>query len=441
MAGNNSQPFVWSEEMQDMDNNGDVDVTHTGTSPVTKKQRTTNGTVVTIPTSNVYTPLSKIADVVNIVKDAPIRPGKQSNTSTSTNASKSNKNTPAKIRTPPITVVGKKREEIIQLCCEAGVEEKLFTLKMTSIGVNILTTNPETFTKLRELFKTKGQCFTHDMSSEKWQKVVLKGLFKMDIAELKKELEANDIKPEEIKMISPKKTKFDDQAHYLLFFKKGSTTINDLRKCRSLCYLKVEWEYYTPKKFGPTQCHNCQMFAHGSRHCTLPPKCLYCAGGHETRSCLCMVNGAPIEGFEFKCANCEGKHKANDESCPKLRKFLEIQESFNKKNGKNNKNRINPIFNSPVQFPPLPVSQPRQPQTHTPTYSQPLPPRSPTGGLGQARSQMRSNQSNRRTQLFSGPELITIAQEVISALGSCETAEDQYMTIVNLAVKFIYNGP
>lgn len=131
------------------------------------------------------------------------------------NSQKSNV-TPAKVRTPPITVIGKKREEIIDQCRIAGVENKLFTLKMSSIGVNILTTNVETFTKLCELFKTNDQCFTHEMSSEKCQKIVLKGLFKMDVAELKKELADNDINPEDIKMISPKKTKFDDQAHYQL---------------------------------------------------------------------------------------------------------------------------------------------------------------------------------------------------------------------------------
>lgn len=56
--------MVWSEKMDH--DNGDVnDVTHTGTIP--KKQRTD---IANIPTQNLFTPVSKLADVVEVIKDS-----------------------------------------------------------------------------------------------------------------------------------------------------------------------------------------------------------------------------------------------------------------------------------------------------------------------------------------------------------------------------------
>lgn len=389
----------------------------------------------TIPTEN------KFALLANTTPET-------SNKSETTTVPK--KPTSTKVRTPPITVVGKKRDEVIEMCCKAGVKENTFFLKLTSIGINILCNDVDSFTKLREQCKQTTECFSYDLASEKWLKIVLKGLFKMDIKDLKEELNGQGIIPEDIKLILPKKNKYDDQAHYLLFFKKGTVTINDLRKHRSLGYLRVDWEYYTPKKFGPTQCHKCQMFGHGSRHCTLAAKCLFCAGGHETRFCTSVVNGVPIEGFIFKCANCNGGHKANDESCPRLRRFLDIQETINQKNGNRNKQRVNPVTNTtPAEFPPLPTRPPLNSFRH----SQPMTSRAPMSSLFRTQAPAtfavgtdaskgtHNNADFRRTTMFSGPELISIAQDVISTLDSCNTPDEQYLAIVNLAVKFLYGSP
>lgn len=342
-----------------------------------------------------------------------------------------------KTRTPPITVIGKSRNEVIEMCRQAGAKEDDVVLKQTTTGINVYACKPNIFVALRDHMKAATQCFTHDLSDEKQIKIVLKNLFRMEIPDLRAELEANGIKPIDIKHIAPKRAKFDDQMHYLLFFEKGQTTLNDLKKCRSLCYLKVEWEYYVSRKFGPTQCHRCQMFGHGSRHCTLPVKCLYDGESHETHNCPNVQNGLMRPDFVPVCANCGGNHFANHPSCVKLQQFSQVQQAMNSKNSKRNisrtpTNRVPDISN----FPPLPrpqhpsrMGQPTATPHSFPRWgSQSPPPMTPTG-------------SSRRTELFNGPELVQIAQEVIQSLGRCTTPDDQYMTIVNLAVRFLYNGP
>lgn len=343
-------------------------------------------------------------------------------------------------RTPPITVIGKTRREVLDMCKSAGAKEDDVILKQTTVGINIYVSKRDNFTLLRDSIKQSSNCFTHELPDEKHTKIVLKGLFRMEIADLLAELESKQIKPVDVKYISPKRPKFDDQMNYLLFFKKGEMTLNDLKKCRSLCYLKVEWEFYIPKKFGPTQCHRCQMFGHGSRHCSLPVRCLYDGESHETHQCPSVQDGLMHPEFTPKCANCGGCHFANHPTCVKLQQYLQVQEALNDKNSHRNRsrqpvNRVPDLTNFPALPQPqrnnnagqstIPVSTNSQWGSAMPTQSTSF---NPTGG-------------SRRTDLFKGPELIQIAQEVITSLGRCSTPDEQYMTIVNLAVRFLYNGP
>lgn len=400
-------------------------------------KRTKTGIVSNIPVHNKFSPLSGLV----MPAGTPTANVNGSNGKGDTLIQKCSSKSK---RTPPITVIGKKRDEVIQLCRDAGVSETNITLKLTSVGINVYASTVDAFTTLRDKLKEETNCFTHILTEEKSLKIVLKGLFTMNIDDLKNQLKAKGIVPEEIKVISPKKLKYTDQAHYLLFFKKGTTTINELRKCSSLCYLKVDWEYYTSKKFGPTQCHKCQMFAHGSKHCTMPPKCLYCADSHETKDCNWVKNRVIPEGFAPKCANCNGPHKANDECCPKLREFLQIQEKLNNRHANKNRSKQHQsqLNLTSSEFPALPSRQ-----THSDSFTrartQPEAASSPHYNAW-SRSHNQSfyaGRSQGRSELFSGSELVNIASEVITSLKSCATPEEQYMAIVNLAVKFLYNEP
>lgn len=343
-------------------------------------------------------------------------------------------------RTPPITVIGKTRSEVLEMCKSAGAKDDDVILKQTTLGINIYVNKRDNFASLRDSIKQSSNCFTHELPDEKFTKVVLKGLFRMEITELMSELASHQIRPNDVKYISPKRPKFDDQMNYLLFFKKGEVSLNELRKCRSLCFLKIEWEFYVPRKFGPTQCHRCQMFGHGSRHCSLPVRCLYDGEPHETHECPNVQNGLMHPKFVPSCANCSGNHFANHTSCEKLQQYLQVQEALSNKNAHRNRAR-QPISRVPdlTSFPPLPqpqqnsnMGQPAITASSNPQWGSAIPTSS---------TPFNSSGGSRRTDMFKGPELIQIAQEVITSLGRCSTPDEQYMTIVNLAVKFLYNGP
>lgn len=380
------------------------------------QQQQLNKGWVPIPTSNRFAALTPSDnDIV------------QSGTSSSTPKKPPITNMEKKIeykprRAPPITVIGKSIVEVKKFCEDNGLTAEKIHLKPTSQGVNVYLSDEKLYPQTRELFKKELSCFAYDLLSEEWFKVVIKGLFKDQEDELNDELQKRQITPAEIKIITPKKPKFKGAAHFILYFKKGAITLQQLRQHRALCSLVVEWEYYSPKKYGPTQCHRCQEFGHGSRWCSIPEKCMYCAGPHFTSLCENVKEGKMREEFVPKCANCKVSHTANHESCPSYQRYLEIQESLIRKNSK----RLPAQQNTPLKFATAASSPPAHHATTSQLESQPS-----RKGIAPSYSRVLQqnsspNELTPRTELFSPTEMIQIANEVLSSLRHCKTPEDQY---------------
>lgn len=67
-------------------------------------------------------------------------------------------------------------------------------------------------------------------------------------------------------------------------------------------------------KSGAQRCFKCQLFGHMARQCTNKTVCGNCATeGHTHKDCT---------NPSMKCANCQGKHRANDGRCPSFISFM-----------------------------------------------------------------------------------------------------------------------
>ena len=77
-----------------------------------------------------------------------------------------------------------------------------------------------------------------------------------------------------------------------------------------------------------TQCRNCQKYGHHQRSCRHPTRCQLCAGQHSTNMHQCSTCQANKEcsHTQFKCANCEGSHKATDQRCEVYRNLIKKPE-------------------------------------------------------------------------------------------------------------------
>ena len=329
-----------------------------------------------------------------------------------------------KDRIPPISIIGKSRMDVINICNDLGL--KKYFVKITSKGVNLYFNDVDEYMKARKHFSSnKYPSFTHDLHSEKQFRVVLKGLFKMDIDEIKHELELNNIKPIEVKEMVVKKRKYDDQANYLLYFTKGSTNIAFLNKCKHLFHIRVEFEQYFPQKYGPIRCRNCQMWGHGAKNCNLPTACMFCAGNHQTDDCKYVIQGRTTPDYVPKCKNCDGAHSSNFNDCPSLLEYKKLQEAITLKNSTKNKRTTH-----------------REPLKTTNTTTQKYNNQSPTYASITRNGYNSTLRINSNEQLLSPQEMIQLTREMIAIYKNCKTREQQFNAISELAIKYVYgHGP
>lgn len=85
-------------------------------------------------------------------------------------------------------------------------------------------------------------------------------------------------------------------------------------------HIKISIESYKSNN-SLLQCYRCQGLGHKAQLCTLPPKCVKCGGGHNTRDCKKAIE------IPATCANCGGEHPANFRNCPKILKYQKRQEN------------------------------------------------------------------------------------------------------------------
>lgn len=201
--------------------------------------------------------------------------------------------------------------------------------KLTRIGIKIVVNTKEALERTKAFLKRKNaEFFTHDSPEEKPFKAVVRGLPIMDKSDIEAELVQHyKLQPVAIHVIARKFSEGDHRdCLYLVHFRKGSTTLNALRAVRTLNDMFVTWEAYRGSHRDVTQCMRCMNFGHGTRNCSLKPRCNICARPHITSDC------PHDEVAAYKCANCGGGHLASDKVCPKREAYKQIRKEASTRN-------------------------------------------------------------------------------------------------------------
>lgn len=112
-------------------------------------------------------------------------------------------NKPKKERVPPITISGMSREQLLQFLGAQQLTD--YTIKPLKHGIHPYFTSTESHQKARDALKEKKVGFySHDLPKDKFYKVVLSGLHKIDLQELRQELKTLNVDPADIKIIQPR---------------------------------------------------------------------------------------------------------------------------------------------------------------------------------------------------------------------------------------------
>lgn len=363
-----------------------------------------------------------------------------------------------KERVPPIIISPPTSRKSVEFSLNSIAVSK-YQLKHASSGLYLYVESIDDHKKVRETFKASGIPFySHDLPEDKVAKVVLIGLDKMEPKELTGLIKQAGFDPVDIKVMTPKKARYTDHVNYLVYFKRDSTDLKKLYKTKVLNHTVIRWEPYRSNRATPTQCRRCQRPGHGTRHCEMPPRCMYCPGEHLSSKCTAIkmaydvakakeqatgvTNPAPklIDDFKPTCCNCKGNHLASDPGCPEWKRFQEIQAGIAQKNQR----QANKRFNYKQDEFPQTLNSRSQPQQHIrttpaltshqrPTYSQVA----STSFIAQQQPNA-LNDGDCSEDLFSFTEINSLINEMMTSLSKCKSKADQFQVISHLALKYVY---
>lgn len=322
-----------------------------------------------------------------------------------------------KTHIPPITILKTSTDNIHTLCKESRIIK--YSIRKISIGYKLFCENQYDYeSAVKYLKANKVEYFSYTSKNNRPYKVVLSGLDKLDPVKVKLELIKIGLKCTDVKSVYRKTDNNREIILYIVYLKKGTTSLAELRNnVKSINYIRVKWSYQSKMPNKITQCHNCQMFGHGSNNCNIKTFCAMCAGDHETSKCTSTT---------VKCANCRGDHKSTDNTCPSRSSYIGLKERYSRPTRQSNPQaRANNAQNVNIQS--------HYPSTSN-SFANVVRANNTTQNITTSNNATPNNASN---DLFSLEELKTLTFELIENLKNCKTKSDQFNVITNLAFKFL----
>ena len=170
---------------------------------------------------------------------------------------------PPIVITEKITNFSKCIESIVHKYTKSEVK-----LKYSANGLGVQTTTLIDYLELNDKLKKDNiSFFTYKPKWLKNKHMVAKGLPNLPLEDIKSDLHRQGLKCEKIALLKKNKAVSEPYQYliYILTFDKD-VNIQKVWSIQYLCHVKVKWEKYKNSR-QVTQCHNCQMFGHGTRFC------------------------------------------------------------------------------------------------------------------------------------------------------------------------------
>lgn len=355
-----------------------------------------------------------------------------------------------KTKVPPM-IVKDRNVGFLQSLLKDTIKSAKFSLNMMKTGIRVDFSDMADYDLAKARLSNDGiEFFAYHTPATKLKKIVLKGLPRVEISDLKSSLNEHNVNPDEIKLLPQRNANvgYDEQATFILYFKPGSVTLTDLQKIRYLDHLKVTWEHFQSRRHDILpQCRRCQLFGHSSVNCGMKPRCMVCADNHPTAECPKRIDRQdlkqrPAEQIDrsfIKCSNCLAAglahdHTASWKGCPKRKEYSDVQHRLNSRRRPNDP-KPGVRFNS-SDFPAFAASsngkQRGQPTgTRTNFVHQPGP------TLQQEQPPLYSDQV-RNGDLFTPNELCSIWQELLFGLRGCKSKVEQINVMGSIIIKYAF---
>lgn len=229
---------------------------------------------------------------------------------TSKNDNSPNQQSTVPIRLPPIIVTSKILDfakfnrEIRNLVADR------YTIRYLNKSINIYAETKQDFYNIqKELKKDNVEYHSFTPKDEREQKFIVKAAPTTDPDLIKTIAENNNLPINNCIQLKSRKT--GQPSTSFLIHAPKKTPLQDFKQIQAIDNIRVRWEHYA-RAAGPSQCHRCQRFGHGSTNCNYPPRCVKCINSHLTKDCTLIKTPTSIA----QCCNCLGPHTANYQGCP-----------------------------------------------------------------------------------------------------------------------------
>lgn len=312
-----------------------------------------------------------------------------------------------------------------------------FRYKNSDDGLMIFAVDFVTHNSIRAALKKQNVFhYSHPAGGGKQKRFVLYGLDKQNPDDIKLELAEKGIQPKSINCMFTNKPRFPGQCNYVLYFEgTSSITLSQLKDIRVVNYTMVSWANYKAKQSGVSPCRHCCLFGHGATNCSMPARCIVCAGNHVFTECKYILakhagGHSSIHPRHIKCANCGLNHTATFKDCKTRLDYIDKVQS-------RNQSRRKPQRAQPV------LPQQQAPQLNeigfpTPVYATPAYNQNRSTGPSMAKfiTQQPSSQST-QDDLYTMNECREMLDTLFNALQQCRSKVEQAKVIGDYALTYL----
>ncbi|KAL1110196.1 hypothetical protein AAG570_008273 [Ranatra chinensis] len=184
---------------------------------------------------------------------------------------------------------------------------------------------------IRYLTEGKYAFHTYQIKSERVYRVVLRGLHRhTPLHEITRDIEKQGHKVRGVTNALHPKSKMP-MPLFFVDLEPAPNNSDIFNICR-IFYSEVRVEE-PHKRRDVVQCTRCQQFCHTKSYCNRPPRCVHCAGEHDSTTCL-KSRDTPAT-----CTLCSGDHPANYRRC---QVYKDLQNDARKRTYTQEKRSVDP---------------------------------------------------------------------------------------------------
>ena len=213
---------------------------------------------------------------------------------------------------PPIFVRNLANFNLLCNALSAVIGGNNFTCQSQVRQTIIRTADSDSYRGAINYLKSQGASYhTYQVPEERGFRVVIRGLHHTTPTDvIHKELEEKGFDVRTVTNAHHPITK----TPLPLFFvelqpsKEKNTNREEIFNLKNLYYSTIRVEEPHKRK-EIVQCHRCQNYGHTRSYCNHPPRCVRCAGSHESATCIKTRDTAAT------CVLCGGSHPANFKGC------------------------------------------------------------------------------------------------------------------------------